>query len=112
MHLRAGRLTEAVEQYDRLMHISEFQAWIRARYDDTDRARGPSKTFIWFAEEFGELAHAIGTFEKGEANGDNLREEFADCLAWMCTLANICDVDLEQALQEKYLKDGGPKGTK
>ncbi len=94
------------------MEISAFQSWIRDRYDATDRARGPSKTFIWFAEEFGELAHAIGKFEKGEPDHANLREEFADCLAWMCTLANICDVDLEEALQEKYLRDGGPKGTK
>ncbi|MSQ91287.1 MAG: nucleotide pyrophosphohydrolase [Phycisphaerales bacterium] len=94
------------------MRISEFQSLIRARYDATDRARGASKTFIWFAEEFGELAHAIGQFDKGSGDQANLREEFADCLAWMCTLANICEVDLEGAIQEKYLKDGGPKGVK
>ena len=94
------------------MQLSEFQSFIRARYDETDRARGPSKTFVWFAEEFGELAHAIGKHERGDGDPANLREEFADCLAWMCTLANICDVYLEQAIREKYLTDGGPKGTK
>lgn len=94
------------------MEIGDFQRLIRERYDATDRARGPSKTFVWFAEEFGELAHAIGQFEKGSGDPANLREEFADCLAWMCTLANICDVDLEQALREKYLEQGGPKGIK
>ncbi len=94
------------------MQLSEFQSLIRDRYDATDRARGPARTFIWFAEEFGELAHAIGKYEKGEGDPSNLREEFADCLAWMCTLANICDVDLEEAIRQKYLVDGGPKGTK
>ncbi len=94
------------------MQVSEFQSLIRSRYDATDRARGPSKTFVWFAEEFGELAHAIGKHERGDGDPANLREEFADCLAWMCTLANICDVDLEEAIREKYLTDGGPKGTK
>ena len=94
------------------MQIAEFQTLIRSRYDETDRARGPSKTFVWFAEEFGELAHAIGKHERGDGDPVNLREEFADGLAWMCTLANICDVDLEQAIREKYLTDGGPKGTK
>lgn len=94
------------------MQISEFQAIIRQRYFATDSARGASGTFIWFAEEFGELAHAIGKRERGEADEANLREEFADCMAWMCTLANICGVDLEDAIGEKYLKDGGPKGTK
>ncbi|MSR43819.1 MAG: nucleotide pyrophosphohydrolase [Phycisphaerales bacterium] len=94
------------------MQVSEFQTMIRARYDATDRARGASKTFVWFAEEFGELAHAIGKFERGEGDPVNLREEFADCMAWLCTLANICDVDLESALQEKYVSEGGPKGIK
>ena len=94
------------------MQLSEFQSFIRSRYDETARARGPSKPFVWFAEEFGELAHAIGKHERGDGDPANLREEFADCLAWMCTLANICDVDLEQAIREKYLTDGGPKGTK
>jgi NTP pyrophosphatase (non-canonical NTP hydrolase) len=42
----------------------------------------------------------------------NLEEEFADVFAWLCTLANINDVDLAAAIEAKYLKDGGPKGAK
>ena len=94
------------------MRIAEFQKLIHDRYYATDSARGASKTFLWFAEEFGELAHALGKLERGEPDHANLREEFADCLAWMCTLANIAGVDLEQAIREKYLEGGGPKGTK
>lgn len=94
------------------MRIADFQQHIRDRYFETDSARGVGGTFVWFAEEFGELAHALGRLERGDADPANLREEFADVLAWLATLANIADVDLEAAIREKYLDDGGPEGTK
>lgn len=94
------------------MEIRDFQALIRERYFATDSARGPAKTFLWFSEEVGELAHALGRLEKGQPDRANLEEEFADVLAWLTTLANISGVDLEQAIRSKYLADGGPKGTK
>jgi NTP pyrophosphatase (non-canonical NTP hydrolase) len=50
---------------------------------------------------------------RGKPDPANLREEFADVLAWLTTLANISGVDLEEAIREKYLgADGGPKGVK
>ncbi|MHC4246747.1 MAG: MazG nucleotide pyrophosphohydrolase domain-containing protein, partial [Planctomycetota bacterium] len=55
---------------------------------------------------------AFGRRERGDGDEENLREEFADVLAWLTTLANICEVDLEAAIREKYLTDGGPKGVK
>ena len=95
------------------MQIHEFQQLIRDRYYATDSARGAGKTFLWFSEEVGELAHALGKLERGEPDHANLREEFADVLAWLTTLANISGVDLEQAVREKYMgSDGGPKGEK
>ena len=33
-------------------------------------------------------------------------------MAWLATLANITGVDLESAIQRKYIDDGGPEGTK
>jgi NTP pyrophosphatase (non-canonical NTP hydrolase) len=33
-------------------------------------------------------------------------------LAWLCTLANINDVDLAEAVRKKYLSDKPPEGTK
>lgn len=94
------------------MLLSELQQLIRDRYYSTDAARGVPATFLWFAEEVGELAHAIGRHERGDADRANLQEEFADVLAWLTTLANILDVDLTEAVRAKYLQDGGPKGTK
>lgn len=94
------------------MTIAEFQTFIRERYFKTDSTRGIAKTFLWLSEEFGELAHALGKFERGDPDLDNLSEEFADVFAWLTTLANITDIDLTEAIHEKYIKDGGPEGNK
>jgi NTP pyrophosphatase (non-canonical NTP hydrolase) len=97
------------------MQLSEFQQLIRRRYFATDSARGPAGTFLWFSEEVGELAHAIGKHQRGDRSPDdraNLHEEFADVLAWLATLANILEVDLTHAVINKYVTDGGPEGTK
>jgi len=95
------------------MHLSEFQQHIRDRYFATDSARGAAGTFLWFSEEVGELAHALANAARGKPDPANLREEFADVLAWLATLANISGVDLEEAIRGKYMgPDGGPKGSK
>ncbi|WP_292467923.1 MazG nucleotide pyrophosphohydrolase domain-containing protein [Methanolobus sp.] len=33
---------------------------------------------------------------------DNIKEELADCFAWIGALANLYDIDLEAAFLEKY----------
>jgi len=87
------------------MTITEFQQFIRDRYFATDSARGTAGTFLWFIEEVGELATALaGT------NQANKEEEFADVLAWLCTLANINDVDLQKAIEKYTVK--GVEGVK
>jgi NTP pyrophosphatase (non-canonical NTP hydrolase) len=87
--------------------LKEFQRLISARYETTDRARGTPKTFLWFIEEVGELATALNGNDR-----QNLQEEFADVFAWLCTLANINDVDLSQAVAEKYLREDSPQAPK
>ncbi len=94
------------------MEIAQFQQLIRDRYFATDSARGAAGTFLWLTEEFGELAEALGKYERGEDVQHQLEEEFADVLAWLATLANITDVDLDEAVRFKYVDGGGPEGTK
>ncbi len=94
------------------MTLDELQQLIRDKYYATDSARGPAATFLWFSEEVGELAHALGNLHRNKLDADNLAEEFADVLAWLTTLANITGVNLTDAVHRKYLQDGGPKGTK
>lgn len=74
------------------MHIKEFQNIISKKYEERDRERGISATFMWFIEEVGELATALASKDDEGKEG-----EFADVFAWLCTLANISDVDMEKA---------------
>ena len=76
--------------------LGGFQQFIREKYYARDSQRGTPGTFLWFIEEIGELATALAGDDQ-----DNKDEEFADVLAWLCTLANINNVDLTRAV-EKY----------
>lgn len=93
---------------DEAITIAGFQKHISDRYEATDRARGTPKTWLHFSEEVGELARALARMD----DRANLEEEFADVVAWLCTLANINDVSLADAIRKKYLTDGGPAGVK
>ena len=87
--------------------IAGFQKHISEKYEKVDRERGTPKTFIWFIEEVGELATALNGEDRA-----NLEEEFADVVAWLCTLANINDVNLAEAVRKKYLTESAPTGHK
>jgi len=77
------------------MTIKKFQQLISEKYEWRDRERGTPGTFMWFIEEIGELATALAKDDQ-----ENKIEEFGDVFAWLCTLANINDVNLEQAVQK------------
>jgi len=88
--------------------IGQFQKHIADRYEKPDRARGTPGTWLHFSEEIGELARALARND----DRTNLAEEFADVLAWLCTLANINDIDLADAVSRKYLGNTPPAGHK
>jgi NTP pyrophosphatase (non-canonical NTP hydrolase) len=76
------------------MELSAFQDVIRRTYLQRDLARGPDGTFRWMVEEVGELARAIR-----DGDQDSRSHEAGDVLAWLVSVANVCDVDLERAAQ-------------
>lgn len=99
--------------------IRDFQRLIHKMYFEKDVVRGVSGTWMWLAEEMGELASDLRKVEQlrlliaaGEAEATdhqklisveaNLKTEFADVFAWLTTIANIVDVDLADALAAKY----------
>ena len=84
------------------MELSQFQATIRATYGARDAERGLARTHAWFVEECGELARAL--FRE---DGQRQRDEFADVLAWLTTLADMAGIDLAEAAT-RYA-DGCPK---
>jgi NTP pyrophosphatase (non-canonical NTP hydrolase) len=85
------------------MTIGEFQRRIEAIYLAKDSERGVLADLAWLIEEVGELARALRKGSRAEAEG-----EFADVLAWLCTLASIAGVDLEAVSARKYAA-GCPK---
>ncbi len=75
----------------------DFQALIRKMYYEKDAERGIEATFMWLIEEIGELATSLRSETK-----EQLRGEFADVIAWLTTIANVAEIDLTEALAEKY----------
>jgi NTP pyrophosphatase (non-canonical NTP hydrolase) len=87
------------------MHVNEFQELMKALYFQRDKGRGFSKIFLWIVEEVGELAEALRKYqEQGQAPSalKNVELEIADVIAWVASLANVLEIDLEAALYEKY----------
>lgn len=98
------------------MDLRDFQNLIKEMYFEKDVARGVSGTYMWLAEELGELASDLrqveqlrqadssdeGAARKLESVESNLKTEFADVIAWLVTIANIVEVDLSDALSAKY----------
>lgn len=77
--------------------IREFQELIRRAYFERDKKRGLFKTWLWLQEEIGELATAIRREDK-----ENIAEEIADVIAWTVSIANLLDIDVEEAVIKKY----------
>lgn len=77
--------------------LAVFQRRIAVTYGAKDRERGVAGTFMYFTEEVGELAEALREPERHDLAG-----EFADCLAWLTSLAHLADVDLGAATAAKY----------
>jgi NTP pyrophosphatase (non-canonical NTP hydrolase) len=85
------------------LNIREFQQHIWHIYGHHDSKRGLSKTYKWLLREVGELGRAID-------NNDilNAKEEIADVLAWLSSVAKLLAIDMETVAIERY-GSGCPK---
>jgi NTP pyrophosphatase (non-canonical NTP hydrolase) len=70
---------------------------MRRLYFHRDSERGVAGTYEWLVDEVKELGDALNAADKEE-----LKKEFADVIAWLASLANVTDVDLERATVAKY----------
>lgn len=90
------------------MHLKKIQKLMQDLYYQKDKDRGVAKTMLWFVEETGELSESLRKYLslKNVKNEKNIKtqigEEMADILAWLCSLANLLEIDLEKALEKKY----------
>lgn len=81
------------------MHIREFQQMMRRIYFHRDSERGTIGTYNWLVDEVKELGEAL---KKQNSNEKALKDEFADVIAWLASLANVANIDLEEATLDKY----------
>ena len=79
------------------MHIREFQKLIKEIFYEKDKKRGKDKTFLWFIEEVGELSEALR-----KENREMIEEEMADVFAWLCSIATLLNIDMENLAIQKY----------
>ena len=79
------------------MELQEFQRFMKELYFHRDAQRGVEKTFMWLTEEIGELGRAIRLQDEA-----GIKEEMADVLAWLSSLGNILDVNIEEVAASKY----------
>lgn len=84
------------------MDLNKYQKLIEKIYIEKDSKRGIDKTFNWLVEEIGEFSRAIRKKDR-----ERIKEEFADCLAWLLSVGSILGIDAEAAMT-KY-RDGCPK---
>jgi len=81
------------------MKISEFQQLIKDIYFHQDKERGIKRTFIWLVEEVGELARII---KSQEIDKKKASEEISDITAWINSIANLLEINMESILLDKY----------
>jgi len=81
------------------MKVSEFQDLMQKLYFHQDSKRGIKATYIWLVEEIGELASLI---KEQKIDKDKAADEIADIIAWTCSVANLLDINIEEALLNKY----------
>jgi deoxyadenosine/deoxycytidine kinase/NTP pyrophosphatase (non-canonical NTP hydrolase) len=87
--------------------LGDFQRWHRALDQEQGFLQDIFFNFICLTEEVGELGAVLARSWRASTTGvpdDNraaLREELADCLAYLLKLANYAGFDLEEAYLEK-----------
>jgi len=79
------------------VEMRAFQDLIRDIYFQRDLRRGSDKTFLWLLEEVGELTRS---YRRGES--EKIGSEMADVIAWLVSVANLLNVDLESEILKKY----------
>ena len=107
-------LTPAVSGIDQAKTLPEFQRWHRALDEEKGFLTDLYFNFVCLQEEVGELASELlavwaANLRDGAPRAQEtfrthlpgIREELADCLAYIIKLANYSGVNLEEAYREK-----------
>ena len=71
---------------------------MRRIYLERDRARGVEGTLTRTFDELKELRDAI----ENKESTTTIADEVADVFAWLCSLANLLEIDVSDAFYKKY----------
>ena len=80
------------------MDIKDAQDLIRRIYLERDKERGMERTLLRTFQELAELSDAISK----ERPMKDVEAEVADVFAWVISIANLLEIDLGDALLNKY----------
>jgi deoxyadenosine/deoxycytidine kinase/NTP pyrophosphatase (non-canonical NTP hydrolase) len=105
----AATLSEADEAVfgEGQRRLGDFQRWHQALDEEKGFLQDIFFNYICLTEEIGELGAVMARAWRARMTGreesteDAMREELADCLAYLLKLANYAGLDLEQAYLEK-----------
>lgn len=84
------------------MKITEIQDSMKQIYFEKDQQRGLEKTLLWLVSEVGELADLVAKNSNLAEIKIELSNEVADCFAWLLSVSNLLEIDLERAILNKY----------
>ena len=85
--------------------MKNFQKLMSDIYLEKDKKRGLEKTVLWLVSEVGELSELIaknGNIDTNQDLKNNVTLELADCIAWLFSVANLLNIDVEKAFLKKY----------
>lgn len=80
------------------MKIEEAQEMMRRIYLERDNARGVLGTLKRTFDELEELRNAV---QDNDSFAD-IADEVADVFAWLCSVANLLEIDMSEAFYKKY----------
>ena len=80
------------------MKIEEAQEMMRRIYLERDKARGVLGTLKRTFDELEELRNAV---QDNDSFAD-IVDEVADVFAWLCSVANLLEIDMSEAFYKKY----------
>lgn len=80
-----------------MVTLREIQDMMKTLYFERDQERGELGTYNWLKDEVKELGEALS-----ENSQKAVEAEFVDVIAWLASLANLKNIDLEKAFLAKY----------
>ena len=87
------------------LSMNNLQKLMADIYLKKDQQRGLEKTVLWLVSEIGEISEVIaknGSVINNPKTKQALKLELADGLAWLLSVANLVEIDIEEAFYEKY----------